>query len=388
MSDNNNIPPSSDALERTLNEILAAEPVLEGRNGQQLQVTVEDLVKELLQDGQLKSKLLSETRMGLGMGLGKFLAWKVWTEIEKSDKRKAASRPRPNALSLKLPEQHLGAVKQQWAAVRAAFAERTGFALSEPTLGPGDEAWSLEIRGGLLGRRRLPEDWFQPLVNFFVEHACSLLSLTLVKQMVEEVRSESPVVGEELERLRVPLTTIYRVLEELLDEGVAIQEMETILTAIVLNWEHGPDRRSLLSSVRAALSPWICKSKQVRPGVLRALKMGRRMEEMIAESVRYVGSGSEQVLVLEPQQRGMVIVLVKQALTQLQKAGPLVILCNTRIRKDLHSILRADVPGVVVLSEAEINRAYKLEILAVVDFKQAPRSETVSAESEEGVKLL
>lgn len=386
MSDNNNIPPSSDALERTLNEILAAEPVLEGRNGQQLQVTVEDLVKELLQDGQLKSKLLSETRMGLGMGLGKFLAWKVWTEIEKSDKRKAASKPRPNALALKLPEQHLAAVKEQWSALRAAFAERTGFALVEPTLGPGDEAWSLEIRGGLLGRRHLPEDWFQPLVNFFVEHASSLLSLTLVKQMVDEVRSESPVVGEELERLRVPLTTIYRVLEELLDEGVAIQEMETILTAIVLSWEHGPDRSSLLSSVRAALSPWICKSKQVRPGVLRALKMGRRIEDMFAESVRYVGS--EQIFGLEPQQRGMVIVLVRQALSQLQKAGPLVILCNNRIRKELHSILRTEVPGVVVLSEAEINRGYKLEIVAVVDFKQAPRSETVSAESLEGVKLF
>ena len=246
MSEPNNSP--SDALQRTLGEILAAEPILEGRNSQFLQSTVESVLKELVADPQLKAKLLGETRVGFGMSLGKFLAWKVWTDIEKADKRKSAARVRPDTITLRLPESVLEEVKGAWPTVRAAFLERVGFSLSEPTLAPdADGGWTLEIRGGLLAREELPEqDWQQPLVEFLLKQAPNFLTLGLVKELVDEVRAESSVVADELERLRIPMTTIYRVLGGLLEEGVSIREMETILTAIAFAWDQGPDRATLL----------------------------------------------------------------------------------------------------------------------------------------------
>ena len=134
MADNNNLPQSSDALDRTLNEILASELVLDGRNGQILQSTVEGVVSDLLSDSQFRNKLLGETKVGFGMALGKFLAWKAWTEIEKSDKRKAASKARPNTIVITMPQCHLSDVKRRWPSVKSAFKDRVGFALPEPTL--------------------------------------------------------------------------------------------------------------------------------------------------------------------------------------------------------------------------------------------------------------
>ncbi|MCA9776261.1 MAG: FHIPEP family type III secretion protein [Candidatus Eremiobacteraeota bacterium] len=388
MSESNNSP--SDALQRTLGEILAAEPILEGRNSQQLQSTVESVLNDLVADPQLKAKLLSETRVGFGMSLGKFLAWKVWTDIEKADKRKSASKVRPDSITIRLPQTVLEQVKEGWPSIRAAFMERVGFSLSEPTLAPdAHDGWALEIRGGLLAREELPEqNWQEPLLEFLLNQAPNLLTLGLVKELVDEVRAESPVVAEELERLRIPMTTIYRVLDGLLEEGVSIREMETILTAIALAWDQGPDRSALLSAARTALSPWICRDLQAKPGVLRALRVGRRIEEMFIESIRYVGS--EQLFALDLQQKAMVVVLIKQALAQLDQPGPLVLLTNNRLRKELHTILRAELPDLTVLSEPEIHRGCKLEILAVIDFKHPPRGDVQLSDDDfdDGVSLF
>lgn len=359
----------SDALQRTLGEILAAEPILEGRNAQQLKAAVETLLKELVADPLLKAKLLGDTRVGFGLSMGKFLAWKVWTDIEKSDRKKNGVRNRSDALTLKLPLSKLEGVKNAWPAIKAAFSEMVGFSLSEPTLVPDPlDGWALEIRGGLLAREELPEDWEKPLVGFLARHATDFLSLAMVKEMVDEVRAESPVVAEELERIRIPITTIYRVLESLLEEGVPIREMETILTAILLAWDQGPDRGALLSAVRGALSPWICKGLQARSGVLRALKIGRHIEEMFLQSIRYVGS--EQLFTLDLQQKAMVALMVKQAMARLSNGEPLALLTNSAIRKELHTVLAAELPDLTVLSEPEIHRGCKLEVLAVVDFKE------------------
>lgn len=368
MSDSNHLPPGSDALERSLSEIMANEPILDGRNGRCFQEALEGVVEELTSDPQLPTKLLTETRVGFGMALGKFLAWKAWTEIEKADKKRAASRATQPSFTLRLPARQLEDVKAQWPTVCCGFFERVGLALPSLLLEPADDEWSLEMRGGLLESRRLPEDWFQPLLTFLVEQSPRMLTLSMVKDLMESVKGRDPAVAEELERLRMPVTTVYRVLEGLLQEAVPVHELETILTAVILQWEQGSDRQQLLSSVRAALSPWICRSVQVRPGVVRALRVGNRIEEAFAESVRYLGG--EQVFALDPPRRAMIIVLLKQAVKQAGGPGQVVLLAANRIRQELRQMLVAEIPGIVVLGEDEIHRGFRVEVPAVVDLTE------------------
>lgn len=111
MSDRDNLPPGSEALERTLNEPLAAETVLDGRNGRHIQAVVEQVLSGFAGEPQLTLKLQSETRMGFGMALGKFLAWRAWTETEKSDKRRAAAKATRDCLTLVVSAFRLEEVK-------------------------------------------------------------------------------------------------------------------------------------------------------------------------------------------------------------------------------------------------------------------------------------
>ena len=386
MYENDNDPsPASESLEQTLHEILASELILDGRNGQGLKSTVENVISDLLVDTQLQKKLMSETKVGFGMALGKFLAWKIWTDIEKSDKSKAASRFHSNSLTLKVPEAKILEVKERWPAVRSAFLEQVGFALPEPTLEVGDEIWCLEIKGGLLEARAIPEDWPDALLTLLRDQAPRLLTLSLVKQLVDKVRIEEPVIGEELERLRLPLTVVYRVLESLLEESISIKETEVILTAIILNWESRPDKGALLSAVRKALSPWICKSLQVSDGVLRAIKLGRRIEDTFAESLRYLGS--EQVFALDPKQKALIGALVKQALLQLGNPEGVVLLTNHRMRQEIQSIIARQMPGLPVLADSEIHQGFRVEVLARVDFKEPKKLQTLPSERENEVSL-
>lgn len=379
MSDSDHPPPSSEALERTLNELLAAETVLDGRNGRHFQSVVEQVVSGLTTEQQLAVKLQAETRMGFGMALGKFLAWRAWTEIEKSDKRRTSSKTGLDSFTLRVPAMHLEEVKRAWTGIKVKFQERVGFALVEPTLEPSEEGWTLERRGGLLEARELPEDWEQPLLQLLVDQAPNMLTLSMVKELIEQVKRDEPAIADEIERFRLPVTTPYRVLRSLLEESVPIHEVETILTALILQMENGQDRQQLLSSARLALSPWICKKIQYRPGVVKVLRVGQKIEDAMLESIRY--SGSEYFFSLEPRRKAEITFLLKQAL--LRSGGPecVALLTDPRIRQEVSSMLRAELPGTVVLTSCEVHRGFKLETVAVVDLTQ---TENEAGDNSEG----
>lgn len=367
MSDKDNRPPKEDTLERTLQELFAADGVLDGKNGRHFQSVVEELLAGLTCDQQLTTKLMAETRMGFGMALGKFLAWRTWTEIEKSDKQKSSSKVQDPVFTLRTPSEHLGAVKSAWPSITTSFYRRVGFFPPEFFLEPyEDDGWALEKRGGLLEVRRFSEDWEQSLLQFLVDHAPSMLSLGLVKEMVEKIKLSDPVIAEEVERLRLPVTTPFRVLRALLEDGIAVHELETILTAVILQVEQGADRAQLLSAVRAALSPWICKGLQSAPGVLRVIRLGPKIEEIVAESVRYFGV--DPVYALDHGHRTKIAWLLRRVVEDWGDSRPLVLLTDLRTRQEFATTVRAEGLGLTVLTASEIPNGFKIEIVAVVDF--------------------
>jgi flagellar biosynthesis component FlhA len=99
--------------------------------------------------------------------------------------------------------------------------------------------------------------------------------------------------------------------------------------------------------------------------------------------------GSEQIFTLEPKQKALVAALVKSALQQMGEQHNLVLLTNHRLRQEVRSLLRRELPQLMVMSENEIHRGFRVEILAIVDIKeQPPATATLSAELEQGVSLF
>ncbi|OGB00946.1 MAG: flagellar biosynthesis protein FlhA, partial [Burkholderiales bacterium RIFCSPHIGHO2_12_FULL_61_11] len=95
-------------------------------------------------------------------------------------------------------------------------------------------------------------------------HAAELLGRQEVQQLLDRIGKESPMLIEGLVPKTLSLTTVQKVLQNLLDEGVPIRDMRTILDVLA---EHAPtvtDTTELTSLIRLALGRAIVQ--QIFPG--------------------------------------------------------------------------------------------------------------------------
>jgi len=65
-----------------------------------------------------------------------------------------------------------------------------------------------------------------------------------------------------------------------------------------------------------------------------------------------------------------------------------VLLTNHRIRHELQMILKAELPDMVVLSDSEIHSGFKVEIVAIVDFKEPLPAAASSSEESNNVEEI
>ena len=70
-------------------------------------------------------------------------------------------------------------------------------------------------------------------------HAAELLGRQEVQQLLDRIGKESPKLVEDLVPKALSLTTVQKVLQNLLDEGVSIRDMRTILDVLA---EQAPRR--------------------------------------------------------------------------------------------------------------------------------------------------
>ena len=89
--------------------------------------------------------------------------------------------------------------------------------------------------------------------HLILSHASELLGRTETQALLEHIAKESPKLVEDLVPKLLPLATVQRVLQNLLDEGVNIRDMRSIVEVLA---EHAPriqDALELTSRVRQAL---------------------------------------------------------------------------------------------------------------------------------------
>ncbi|MDI1245241.1 MAG: flagellar biosynthesis protein FlhA [Rhodoferax sp.] len=187
-------------------------------------------------------------------------------------------------------------------------------------------------------------------------HAAELLGRQEVQQLLDHVGKESPLLVQDLVPKSMSLTTVQKVLKNLLDEEVPIRDMRTILEVLAEHAATVTDTTELTSLIRLALSRAIIQ--QIYPGndalqvigldssldriLLQALSNSSGLEPGLADSLL-----RETQLAMERQlQQGLMPVLVVQ--------HPLRVLLSRFLRRNLTQLK--------VLSQAEIpdNRTIKV----------------------------
>ncbi|MFC5476052.1 flagellar biosynthesis protein FlhA [Paraherbaspirillum soli] len=194
-------------------------------------------------------------------------------------------------------------------------------------------------------------------------HSGELLGRQEVQQLLDRIAKESPKLTEDLVPKVLPLTTLQKVLQNLLDESVPIRDMRTILDVLA---EHGAsvsDAGDLTSLVRLALGRAI--TQQLFPGVgeLQVIGLDSSLDRVLLQALTN-GSG------LEPGLADSLLLQTQSAIHRQEQMGLVpVLVVQHPLRALLARFLRRSLPQLKVMSHAEIPDTRTIKVTATIGGK-------------------
>ncbi len=183
-------------------------------------------------------------------------------------------------------------------------------------------------------------------------HASELLGRQETQQLLDHVGRDSPKLIEDLVPKLLPLGTVQKVLQRLLDEDVHIRDMRTIIEVLA---EHGakvPDAGDLTALVRVALGRAIVKQLYPSSNELQVMALEPALERILLQAVH---SKTGDASGIEP---GLVDTLMREAgaaTVQQERLGlPSVLLVPAELRVLLARFLRRAVSQIKVIAHSEV----------------------------------
>lgn len=190
------------------------------------------------------------------------------------------------------------------------------------------------------------------LNHVLLSHASELLGRQEVQALLDHLGQKGLKFGEDLVPKLLPLSTVQKILQNLLAEGVHIRDMATILETLLEAASHSQEASALTASVRIALGRAIVQQLAPESAELPVMALDPRLEKLLLQSMQ--SSNPEQVT-LEP---GLAEALSAQAAraaaAQEQMGQTPVLLVPPALRLALSRFLRRGLPHLKVLSHAEL----------------------------------
>jgi flagellar biosynthesis protein FlhA len=188
------------------------------------------------------------------------------------------------------------------------------------------------------------------LSSLIQAHAARLLSREDVRQLTDGLRQLSPAAVEELTPALLSLAEIQRVLQGLLAERVAVNDLVRIYEALALRAKTSTDPEGLIEAARAALGPAVA-ARFSENGRLRIVMIDPLLEQAMLESLR---PGDEGVhIALDPLRLEAVIASTKAAVAAAGPGPEPVLVCAPSLRTAVRKLVSTQTDGLPVLSYTE-----------------------------------
>ncbi|CAN7625733.1 flagellar biosynthesis protein FlhA [Polaromonas sp. LjRoot131] len=191
-------------------------------------------------------------------------------------------------------------------------------------------------------------------------HAAELLGRQEVQQLLDRIGKESPMLVQDLVPKTLSLTTLQKVLQNLLDESVPIRDMRTILDVLAENAPTVNDTTELTSLIRLALSRAIVQ--HIFPGdeELQVIGLDSSLDRVLLQALSNSAG-------LEP---GLADKLLREAQQAMDRQAGLglapVLVVQHPLRVLLARFLRRSLPQLKVLSHAEIPDTRTIKVTATI----------------------
>ncbi|MDC8759339.1 flagellar biosynthesis protein FlhA [Janthinobacterium fluminis] len=202
------------------------------------------------------------------------------------------------------------------------------------------------------------------LNHLITSHASELLGRAEVQSLLDHLGKDAPKLVEDLVPKMVSLSTLQKVLQNLLIEGVHIRDMRSIIETLAEHAVHTQDPSELTALVRVALGRAIVQ--QLFPGAaeLSVMTLDNRLERLLMQAL---GTGGADGAGIEP---GLADTIAQQAglAAQQQEALGLtpVLLVPGPLRALLSRFLRRALPQLKVLSHSEIPETKTIRVTSLV----------------------
>ncbi|WP_010432150.1 flagellar biosynthesis protein FlhA [Enterobacter mori] len=201
------------------------------------------------------------------------------------------------------------------------------------------------------------------LNHVITTHTEELFGRQEAQQLLDQLTKHSPKLVEDLIPAVISLTTLHKVLQNLLAERVPIRDMRTIIDTLAEFATAQSDADELTTRVRARLSRAITQQWFPGDGDIQLIGLGLSLEQLLVQATQ---SGSA----IEPGIAENLMKQTEQALQHQEGLGaPPVLLVNPALRLMLSRYLRRIFPQMAVLSSQEINTSRNVRMTYLIGGK-------------------
>tara|TARA_Y100001960_G_scaffold330636_1_gene425212 strand:+ start:230 stop:2329 length:2100 start_codon:yes stop_codon:yes gene_type:complete len=200
--------------------------------------------------------------------------------------------------------------------------------------------------------------------QLLTNNASLLLGHEEVQNLLDMLAKSHPRLVEGLVPDILPLTTIVKVLQNLLNEGVAIRDMRSIVQTLV---EYGPrsqDPDVLTSAVRISLRRLIVQDAVGGADEIPVITLAPELEQMLHQSLQNAGDEGAGI---EPGLAERLQTSLREAhQTQEMLGDPSILLTSGMLRSVLSRFVKHTIPGLRVMSYQEVPDERQIKIVSSV----------------------
>ncbi|MBX2836134.1 MAG: flagellar biosynthesis protein FlhA [Gammaproteobacteria bacterium] len=200
------------------------------------------------------------------------------------------------------------------------------------------------------------------LNKLLMQQAGSLLGHQEVQQLLDSLAQTAPRLLEDLVPKTIALPVVVKVLQNLLDEGIPIRDMRTIMETLSEKSAATQDAEELTAHVRVSLRRLITGQLTSYEDSLPVITLDAELEKICLQSLESEANGG---LGLEPSLTERLYQSLADSVQSQEVNGEAaVLLVNPKLRPWLAGLIRHSIPLLKVLAYNEISETKKLKVVA------------------------
>ena len=193
-------------------------------------------------------------------------------------------------------------------------------------------------------------------------NAARLLGRVETQQLVDHVTKLAPQLIEDVVPKMVAIPTLQRVLQLLLEEGVHIRDMRSIVECLAEHAASVTDPADLARHVRVHLSPAIVQQIYGAVKELDVIALDPELERLVSQALNSPHGAALDPGVADTLARGA----ADNARRQEEQGHPACLLVPDSLRAPLARLLRRAAPRLKVLSHSEIPETHSIRIGSII----------------------